>query len=124
MATRFQADRDLMVVSSALGSKLDPTTDNGIGAKMGLDATAPVTALQLAFKRIRIKGEEDVARHRVAGRPQRRGRAAACGGSDMSRLARPSDLRRFASLEYEAGAAYRAAPTKQPFCSAMLGGRN
>jgi 3-polyprenyl-4-hydroxybenzoate decarboxylase len=60
VATRFQADRDLMVVSGALGSKLDPTTDNGIGAKMRLDATAPVTAPELAFKRIRIKGEEDV----------------------------------------------------------------
>jgi 2,5-furandicarboxylate decarboxylase 1 len=60
VATRFQADRDLMVVAGALGSKLDPTTDNGISAKMGLDATAPVNAPELAFKRIRVKGEEEV----------------------------------------------------------------
>lgn len=60
VATRFQADRDLMVVAGALGSKLDPTTDNGISAKMGLDATAPVSAPELAFKRIRVKGEEEV----------------------------------------------------------------
>jgi 2,5-furandicarboxylate decarboxylase 1 len=60
VATRFQADRDLMVVSGALGSKLDPTTDNGISAKMGLDATAPVGAPELAFERIRVKGEEEV----------------------------------------------------------------
>jgi 2,5-furandicarboxylate decarboxylase 1 len=60
VATRFQADRDLMVVAGALGSKLDPTTDNGISAKMGLDATAPVNAPELAFKRIRVKGEDEV----------------------------------------------------------------
>ena len=60
VATRFQADRDLMVVSGALGSKLDPTTDSGISAKMGLDATAPVSAPELAFKRIHVKGEEEV----------------------------------------------------------------
>jgi len=42
-------------------SKLDPTSDNGISAKMGLDATAPVSAPELAFKRIRVKGEEEVA---------------------------------------------------------------
>jgi 2,5-furandicarboxylate decarboxylase 1 len=60
IATRFQADRDLLVVSGALGSKLDPTTDNGIGAKMGLDATVPVDAPELDFKRIHVKGEEEV----------------------------------------------------------------
>ncbi|WP_407180673.1 UbiD family decarboxylase [Bradyrhizobium sp. STM 3562] len=60
VATRFQADRDLLVVSGALGSKLDPTTNNGIGAKMGLDATVPVAAPELDFKRIHVKGEEDI----------------------------------------------------------------
>lgn len=60
VATRFQADRDLMIVSGALGSKLDPTSDDGVSAKMGLDATAPVRAPELAFERIRVKGEEDV----------------------------------------------------------------
>jgi len=60
VATRFQADRDLVVISGALGSKLDPTTNNGIGAKMGLDATVPVDAPELEFKRIHVKGEEDV----------------------------------------------------------------
>jgi len=60
IATRFQADRDLVVVSSALGSKLDPTTADGIGAKMGLDATAPLNALEHDFKRIHVKDEERV----------------------------------------------------------------
>src|SRR5580700_5752055 len=35
VATRFQADRDLVVVSGAQGSRLDPSSDNGISAKMG-----------------------------------------------------------------------------------------
>ncbi|RTL50926.1 MAG: UbiD family decarboxylase [Bradyrhizobiaceae bacterium] len=60
IATRFQADRDLLVVSGALGSKLDPTTDNGIGAKMGIDATKPVDVDPMVFKRIHVRGEEDV----------------------------------------------------------------
>ncbi|WOH53405.1 UbiD family decarboxylase [Bradyrhizobium sp. sBnM-33] len=60
IATRFQADRDLLIVSGALGSKLDPTTRDGISAKMGLDATVPVDAPELDFKRIHVKGEEQV----------------------------------------------------------------
>jgi len=60
VATRFQADRDLLVVSGALGSRLDPTANNGISAKMGLDATVPVDAPELDFERIRVKGEDEV----------------------------------------------------------------
>lgn len=60
IATRFQADRDMVVVSGAQGSKLDPSTDNGIGAKLGLDATAPISDDPLAFRRIRVKGEDEV----------------------------------------------------------------
>ena len=60
VATRFQADRDLVVVSGAQGSKLDPSSDNGISAKMGLDATKPLTADAMEFKRIHVKGIENV----------------------------------------------------------------
>jgi 2,5-furandicarboxylate decarboxylase 1 len=60
IATRFQADRDLVVVSGAQGSKLDPSSDRGISAKMGIDATKPVEAEPLVFKRIHVRGEEDV----------------------------------------------------------------
>jgi len=60
IATRFQADRDLVVVSGAQGSKLDPSTDDGISAKMGLDATKPVASAPMAFKRIHVKGVERV----------------------------------------------------------------
>lgn len=60
VATRFQADRDLVVVSGAQGSKLDPSSDNGIGAKMGIDATKPLLTDAMAFKRIHVKGVENV----------------------------------------------------------------
>jgi len=60
VATRFQADRDLLIVPESQGSKLDPSTRNGVGAKMGLDATKPLTAGEMVFKRIRVPGEEDV----------------------------------------------------------------
>lgn len=40
IATRFQADRDLVVVTNARGSSLDPSARDNITAKMGIDATA------------------------------------------------------------------------------------
>lgn len=58
VSTRFQADRDLVVIGGSQGSKLDPSTDDGVGAKMGLDATVPVDAPEMKFKRIRIPGED------------------------------------------------------------------
>jgi UbiD family decarboxylase len=42
IATRFQADRDLIVVKNARGSTLDPSSSDGLTAKMGLDATKPL----------------------------------------------------------------------------------
>ncbi|HEY3890352.1 MAG TPA: UbiD family decarboxylase [Bradyrhizobium sp.] len=60
IATRFQADRDLVVVSGAQGSKLDPSSVDGISAKMGLDATKPLATEPMAFKRIHVKGIENV----------------------------------------------------------------
>ena len=57
VATRFQADQDLLVVSNTQGSKLDPTTTmDGVGAKMGLDATIPLAADDFTFKVIRVPG--------------------------------------------------------------------
>lgn len=60
IATRFQADRDLVIVSGAQGSKLDPSSDNGISAKMGIDATKPLSTEPMEFKRIHVKGVENV----------------------------------------------------------------
>jgi len=60
IATRFQADRDLVVVSGAQGSKLDPSSDEGVSAKMGIDATKPLSTEPMEFKRIHVKGIENV----------------------------------------------------------------
>jgi 2,5-furandicarboxylate decarboxylase 1 len=60
MATRFQADRDLLIVPESQGSKLDPSNRNGVGAKMGIDATKPLDADEMVFKRIRVPGEERI----------------------------------------------------------------
>src|SRR3569623_780317 len=60
IATRFQADRDLVVIPNSQGSKLDPSTDGGVGAKMGLDATIPVNSPEMKFKRIRVPGELEI----------------------------------------------------------------
>ncbi|TAL78859.1 MAG: UbiD family decarboxylase [Burkholderiaceae bacterium] len=74
IATRFQADRDLVVASGAQGSVLDPSTTAafsadagdipkyllGISAKMGLDATRPVNYPGHVFTKVRIPGEDEV----------------------------------------------------------------
>ena len=75
IATRFQADRDLVVVTEAQGSPLDPSTTvrfihshggkppvhlQGMSAKMGLDATKPLESAEHVFTRVRIPGEREV----------------------------------------------------------------
>jgi 2,5-furandicarboxylate decarboxylase 1 len=60
VATRFQADRDLVIVPESQGSKLDPSNRDGVGAKMGLDATKPFKAPEMVFKRIHVPGEEAI----------------------------------------------------------------
>ncbi|MBV8534212.1 MAG: UbiD family decarboxylase [Alphaproteobacteria bacterium] len=60
VATRSQADRDLLVVANSQGSKLDPSSQGGVGAKMGIDATVPLDAPAGKFTRIRVPGEETV----------------------------------------------------------------
>ncbi len=42
VATRFQADRDLVVVPNARGSSLDPSATRSLTAKWGIDATKPL----------------------------------------------------------------------------------
>ena len=75
VATRFQADRDLIVIAGAQGSVLDPSTTvgqahgadevapphlQGISAKMGLDATKPVAYQGHVFTKVRIPGETEI----------------------------------------------------------------
>ncbi len=76
VSTRFQADQDLIVIAGAQGSVLDPSTtkrfsmseqaatvpvhEQGVGAKMGLDATRPVRYHEHVFTKVRIPGEDEV----------------------------------------------------------------
>src|SRR5436190_1772295 len=42
VATRMQADRDLVTIAGSLGAMLDPSADErGVTAKLGIDATRP-----------------------------------------------------------------------------------
>ncbi len=58
IATRFQAHKDLIVINRARGSTLDPSAEDGITSKMGLDATKPVKS-PYTYEKARIPGEED-----------------------------------------------------------------
>jgi UbiD family decarboxylase len=42
MATRFQADADMFVVPKVFCNRLDPSSVDGMSAKLGIDATAPL----------------------------------------------------------------------------------
>jgi UbiD family decarboxylase len=55
IATRFQPDRDLIVLSGMRGSSLDPSSDQATltTAKWGIDATAPIDSRD-RFRRARI----------------------------------------------------------------------
>jgi len=68
-ATRFQADRDLVVISSAQGSLLDSSTTlnnrpddeyQGVSANVALDATKPVVCDKHVFTRVSGPGEDEV----------------------------------------------------------------
>lgn len=58
IATRFQADRGLVVVYRARGSTLDPSSvEDGMTSKVGIDATKPLGS-DLRFEKARIPGFE------------------------------------------------------------------
>jgi len=60
VATRFQADRDLVVISGAKGNELDPSCPQlALTAKMGIDATKPLERRE-RFEKIRIPGMEKI----------------------------------------------------------------
>jgi 2,5-furandicarboxylate decarboxylase 1 len=60
VVTRSQADQDFVVIPNAQGSKLDPSARDGVGAKLGIDATIPLMAPAGKFTRIRVPGEDTV----------------------------------------------------------------
>lgn len=62
VATRFQASRDVVIVPSALGSRLDPSADDGISDKLGLDATMPAARDAFRFTVVHVPGEDDPAK--------------------------------------------------------------
>jgi 2,5-furandicarboxylate decarboxylase 1 len=61
VATRFQAASDLVVVPRAQGSRLDPSAEDGLVDKMGLDATKPIKADPFRFTVVHVPGEDDPA---------------------------------------------------------------
>lgn len=42
IATRFQAHKDLVLITNARGSTLDPSAQDGLTSKLGIDATKPL----------------------------------------------------------------------------------
>lgn len=58
LATRMQADRDVFIVPKVLCNRLDPSSQDGMSAKMGIDATKPIgeDALRISLPEdVRIK---------------------------------------------------------------------
>jgi 2,5-furandicarboxylate decarboxylase 1 len=63
MATRFQADKDLIIISKVRGSSLDPSSDqkNLLTAKMGVDATKSFSKRADGFEIAKIPGAEKIS---------------------------------------------------------------
>ncbi|HEU5220746.1 MAG TPA: UbiD family decarboxylase [Candidatus Nitrosotalea sp.] len=63
MATRFQADKDLVIVSKVRGSSLDPSSDqkNLLTTKMGIDATKSFSKRAEGFEIAKIPGAENLS---------------------------------------------------------------
>lgn len=63
IATRFQADRGLVVIKGARGSSLDPSADPEmlLTCKVGIDATKPLRINRERFERAKIPGESSEA---------------------------------------------------------------
>ena len=61
MATRFQADRDLLIIKNVRGSSLDPSSDQKRlkTSKLGIDATIPFSKRKEGFKIAKIPKQEN-----------------------------------------------------------------
>ncbi len=53
VATRFQADKDLVIIPNARGSSLDPSARKSLTAKWGIDATKPLERKE-EFERAKV----------------------------------------------------------------------
>jgi len=60
LATRFQADKDLIIIKKVRGSSLDPSSDqkNLLTAKLGIDATRPLSKRREGFEIAKIPNED------------------------------------------------------------------
>ncbi len=50
----------MLVIPGAHGSPLDPSSDDGLGTKMEIDATIHLGTDEMSLKGIRVPGEEAV----------------------------------------------------------------
>jgi len=62
MATRFQADRDLLIIKNVRGSSLDPSSDQKRlkTAKLGIDATTPLSKRKEGFMIAKIPKQDKI----------------------------------------------------------------
>ncbi len=63
LATRFQADEDLIIINKVRGSSLDPSSDqkNLLTAKLGIDATRPLSKRAEGFEIAKIPNEDKIS---------------------------------------------------------------
>lgn len=63
VATRFQANQDLVIIPNTRGSTLDPSADQetGLTTKLGIDATRPLTKPREKFERAEIPTSKRIA---------------------------------------------------------------
>ena len=54
VATRFQADRGLVVLHGVRGSSIDPSAQDGFSSKVGIDATKPLGADPAMFEKATV----------------------------------------------------------------------
>ncbi len=64
IATRFQAEEDLLIIRNVRGSTLDPSADmkTGLTTKVGVDATRPLKAPKGKFERAKTPLTENAAK--------------------------------------------------------------
>lgn len=60
VANRVQASKDIFIIPSAMGNKLDPSSEDGVSDKMGIDATIPLAADRERYEKIRMKCADTV----------------------------------------------------------------
>jgi len=61
LATRSQGDKDIIIIPEAWGHWMDPSSKDGVSAKVGIDATIPLEfADKEKFARVRFPGIEKI----------------------------------------------------------------